>query len=605
MTGDLAWVLDLGLKVSLVLAAAWGVTALMARASAASRHAVWVAACVATLLLPMARGVVPALDVSWWPAVLRPQAPDLAMTFETTAAVSGVTSGAAAAAGAGRSPLPSVLVSVMVLVWAAGAMAMLGRSVRGRRRARAIARATRIVMDSRITQRADVVAGWLGVRRYDLREGPADIMPATWGWRRPIVMVPAAARQWSDSRLDTVLVHELGHVRRRDAWWQTVADLTTALWWMQPLAWVAVRRLRDERERACDDLVLAFGTRATDYASDLVTLADECDDTRVSAASVMAMARRSQLEGRVMAILNPGVNRKGRTVVATLVAGAMALAIVPLAALRAASPAPAAPGAAPAPQDPQQAVRVGGAIKEPIKIKHVNPVYPDIARSARVQGIVILEVMIDAAGFVSDARVLRPVALLDDAALDAVRQWQFTPTELNGQPVPVIMTVTVAFRLDEGGNPLVAPPPAQRTVVADETAALRAQVAELQLRLAFAEQLAARGIPAPPQAPPPTWNAGDPPLRIGGVIKEPKKLKHVNAVYPPEAQDAKVQGIVILEISIDQDGRVSNARVIRPVALLDQAALDAVLQWEFEPTQLNGQPVPVIMTVTVNFTLGE
>ncbi len=74
-------------------------------------------------------------------------------------------------------------------------------------------------------------------------------------------------------------------------------------------------------------------------------------------------------------------------------------------------------------------------------------------------------------------------------------------------------------------------------------------------------------------------------------------------VYPPIAESARVQGIVIVEIRIDEDGRVSDARVIRPVALLDQAALDAVLQWEFEPTMLNGRPVPVIMTVTVNFTL--
>jgi protein TonB len=106
---------------------------------------------------------------------------------------------------------------------------------------------------------------------------------------------------------------------------------------------------------------------------------------------------------------------------------------------------------------------------------------------------------------------------------------------------------------------------------------------------------------APP--PPPTWNPGDPPLRIGGQIKEPKKIKHVAPVYPPEAQQGRIQGIVILEIRIDQDGRVSDARIVRPVALLDQAALDAVLQWEFTPTLIDGQPVPVIMTVTVNFTL--
>jgi protein TonB len=74
-------------------------------------------------------------------------------------------------------------------------------------------------------------------------------------------------------------------------------------------------------------------------------------------------------------------------------------------------------------------------------------------------------------------------------------------------------------------------------------------------------------------------------------------------VYPKAAQDAKVQGVVILETLIGVDGKITNARVLRSVPMLDQAALDAVMQWEFTPTRLNGQPVPVLMTVTVQFTL--
>jgi protein TonB len=92
-------------------------------------------------------------------------------------------------------------------------------------------------------------------------------------------------------------------------------------------------------------------------------------------------------------------------------------------------------------------VRVGGAIKAPVKTKDVRPVYPSIAQSARVQGVVIIEATLGPNGTVTDAKVLRSIPLLDAAALDAVRQWQFTPTTLNGQPVPVIMTVTVNFTL--------------------------------------------------------------------------------------------------------------------------------------------------------------
>jgi protein TonB len=92
-------------------------------------------------------------------------------------------------------------------------------------------------------------------------------------------------------------------------------------------------------------------------------------------------------------------------------------------------------------------VRVGGNIKPPTKTRDIRPTYPAIAQSARVQGIVIIEATIGPSGKVTDAKVLRSIPLLDQAALDAVKQWQFTPTLLNGVPVPVIMTVTVNFTL--------------------------------------------------------------------------------------------------------------------------------------------------------------
>jgi protein TonB len=106
-----------------------------------------------------------------------------------------------------------------------------------------------------------------------------------------------------------------------------------------------------------------------------------------------------------------------------------------------------APPPPPPPPPPPAPVRVGGAIQPPTKIKNVPPVYPPIAQSARVQGVVIIEAVIGPSGAVQDAKVLRSIPLLDAAALDAVRQWQFTPTLLNGVPVPVIMTVTVNFTL--------------------------------------------------------------------------------------------------------------------------------------------------------------
>ena len=94
-----------------------------------------------------------------------------------------------------------------------------------------------------------------------------------------------------------------------------------------------------------------------------------------------------------------------------------------------------------------------------------------------------------------------------------------------------------------------------------------------------------------------------PPIRVGGNIAAPRKLLDVAPVYPQVAKDAKVTGVVIMDATIDADGNVETVDVVRSIPLLDQAATDAVRQWKFTPTLLNGEPVPVIVTITVNFTL--
>ena len=110
------------------------------------------------------------------------------------------------------------------------------------------------------------------------------------------------------------------------------------------------------------------------------------------------------------------------------------------------------------------------------------------------------------------------------------------------------------------------------------------------------------GAPPPPP-PPPALVDGMAPIRVGGNIKTPTKTRDVRPVYPDDAMTAGIQGVVIIEAVIDQAGKVGSAKVLRSIPALDQAAVDAVRQWEFTPTLLNGAPVPVVMTVTVNFTL--
>ena len=93
------------------------------------------------------------------------------------------------------------------------------------------------------------------------------------------------------------------------------------------------------------------------------------------------------------------------------------------------------------------------------------------------------------------------------------------------------------------------------------------------------------------------------PVRVGGNVRPPRRTHYAEPVYPQDARAARVQGVVILEVIIGDDGAVSNAHVLRSIPLLDAAALDAVRQWRFTPTLVNGVPTPVIMTVTVNFSL--
>ncbi|GMV20615.1 MAG: hypothetical protein AMXMBFR57_05640 [Acidimicrobiia bacterium] len=562
--------LDLTLKVTVLLALGWGVTRLMRRASAASRHAVWAAVCVAAIVLPVALLVTPSLPVTWWPDWMGTTTRALP---EATRQV--VDASAVVASGAAQSENAPGWVTLWVAaaaLWVLGSVVAALRIAGGYRRVSRLAQRAVPMQDARVRGRASVIVGWLGVPHVRLMDTGVESMPAVCGVRTPMVLLPSSAALWSDERLDSVLVHECAHVQRRDAMWLCLAQAALTVWWWHPLMWLAVREMRVEREHASDDVVLAFGARASDYANDLVEMVEECDTASIDAAAAVAMARRTQLEGRVMAILNPDVNRNGRTRLATAVAVALVVGMAPLAALRA-----GAADTTVTPSAPQDPVRVGSGIREPIKIKHVAPKYPQEALESKVQGIVIIEALISANGDVVDTKVIRPVALLSEAAEEAVRQWRYLPTELNGQRVPVIITVTVSFRLDPDGTPLPEPLPVKP---AEDTTG--------------DSPLATREM---------TWNPGDPPVRIGGQIKEPRKVKNVAPVYPAEAQSANVQGIVILEIHIDQDGRVTDARIVRPVALLDQAALDAVLQWEFEPTLLNGQPVPVIMTVTVNFTL--
>jgi beta-lactamase regulating signal transducer with metallopeptidase domain len=126
-------------------------------------------------------------------------------------------------------------------------------------------------------------------KTVELREHPGDVVPLTLGVIWAVVVLPRQARNWTDRLKRTVLLHELAHVRRRDVAYQWLGRLACALYWFHPLAWWGLRKLRQEREQACDDLVIHCGERATEYAEDLAVVAKRFQNQR-GLACVVAMA---------------------------------------------------------------------------------------------------------------------------------------------------------------------------------------------------------------------------------------------------------------------------------------------------------------------------
>jgi beta-lactamase regulating signal transducer with metallopeptidase domain len=324
---------------TLLLAAAALAAALMRRRPAAARHLVWGLAMVSLLALPALSLVLPHWELAFVsvdairPALLVP--------------------GARAAALAA---LPWG--TIALALWAVGALIALVRLVVAQAAVRALASRAKPVVDGEWKERMDSAARELGVtRRVRLLRASGGAMPMTWGIVRAAVLLPAEADGWTAERQRVVLLHELAHVARRDCLWQLVASLACAMYWFHPGAWWAAHRMREEREQACDDRVLAAGTRASDYAGHLLAVARAFRPARLTAAAAVGMAARSQLEDRVVAVLD-GARARGSVSarVALACAAIGALALLPLAA--------AAPSVRVAAEAPRRAPVIASATKD-------------------------------------------------------------------------------------------------------------------------------------------------------------------------------------------------------------------------------------------------
>jgi TonB family protein len=373
-------------------------------------------------------------------------------------------------------------------------------------------------------------------------------IPLVCGLRSPVILLPAGAGEWPRERIEVVLRHEAAHAARRDPLAQAAASLACALYWPLPWVWAAARRMAVEAEFACDDCVLATGPRASEYATHLIEIVRSIQfDSQIPEGGI-PMARISDLDHRLRAMFHANTNRlpAGRRFMLAVATAAFTL-LIPLAGVR----------------TPLFAFSDGisGVVKDPS-----GAVVP----RARV----IVQ-------FTSEAR--REMVYTNDAG------------EFTAAPLPDGDYIVSVEKPGFAALKLVAIP-----VGPGHTSRL-----ELTLQTGrVKETLNVAGAGAPALSP--VSEAGDPKrIRVGGNVQSTKMIKQARPAYPPGCKAEGIQGTVMLRAVISKEGSILNLEPINKLvdSRLVQSAIDAVKQWQYQPTLLNGQPVEVITEIDINFTL--
>lgn len=353
-----ASLLMLTAKATLILVAALGMTFTMQRASAGARHLVWLVT-LGTLLLVPALAAWSPLRLAILPAVraVSPRAAQLgtssaAISSSSTAPISTLPQHDAPTNRIVTNGSPTVFmtsgifarvqsmtgISALLALWAAIVVVIAAWLAYGTLTVRRIVRRAR-PLDSQEW----LAPLWDVSDRLGLDEPPRLLrsedgkMPFACGITRPTIVLPAECDNWTPDRRLAVLLHELAHVRRHDLLGHTLGRIACAVYWFHPLVWTAAKQLRSESERACDDLALVCGARASDYAEHLLDIVTSVRHDSTPAVA-LAMARRKEFEGRMLAILDPELRHSSpsRWQSAGLVASLAIIAIV----VGAAAPAP-------------------------------------------------------------------------------------------------------------------------------------------------------------------------------------------------------------------------------------------------------------------------
>jgi TonB family protein len=243
-----------------------------------------------------------------------------------------------------------------------------------------------------------------------------------------------------------VLCHELLHVQRRDWVWLLAEEAVRATLWFHPAVWWLVSRVQRSREELVDAITVGLTGSRRAYLEALLTFGD---GGRLTPAP--AFGHRHHLARRMTLIATEGHMSTTRTLLTSLTVALVVLFATSYSA-RAFPLVQANPANSGTPTDAQPdwakgVIRLGDKLPMPKVVKKVNAVYPEEAKAAKVEGDVQVEVRIDADGRIRNARVTKSVPMLDQAALDAVKQWEFQPPLLNGKPVPVLADINIRFTL--------------------------------------------------------------------------------------------------------------------------------------------------------------
>ena len=539
MTTDL---MLLAIRSSVVMALALAAVACLSGWSAALRHRVLALAfCGAVVVGPLV-SVVPE-----WRVLPVPSSPWPAAANEQLVAV-------AATAPAARNEAPVASrgagLDAALFIWALGASLALMRLAGGSWYVRRLANRSRGEAGETWMRTLEEVRASYGIgRAVRMAVTNSQGLLATFGVVRPTVIVPRDATQWSADRVRTVLLHELAHVKRGDWLVQIFAESVRAIFWFNPLFWMACARLRRESECACDDEVLTAGTTPDRYAEHLVEIARGNRHARMPWAAVVPMARQSTLEGRVTAMLNPVLDRRVPSRMAVIAASVLVFtAVVLTAALRLAA------------QAQGNALAVEGTIFDPS-----GGVLPGV------------EVTLE-----DGNRIKWP------ATTDRDGKFKFEPVGAGSYvleaSLPGFRPLRHEFVLSSGQRAL------QNVTL---------QVGSLQETIKVTARRPVQA--ARPVSPAPAR------VRIGGNIKQPAKVLDVRPIYPEALREAGLEGVVPMDAIIGVDGSVLSVRVLSAQVApgFASSAVDAVKQWRFTPTLLNGVPVEVQMTVSVSFSLTD